>query len=51
MIKTGQTKSETDLARKLGLSRVRVNHFITLLKLAPEVITAVEEVGDPMPKR
>jgi hypothetical protein len=30
---------------------VTVNHFVTLLKLAPEVIEAVEQMGDPMPKR
>ncbi len=51
MINSGEVKSEADLARKLGLSRVRVNHFITLLKLAPEVIQIIEEIGDPMPKR
>ncbi len=51
MIKSGQVKSEADLARKIGISRVRVNHFITLLKLAPEVIQIIEEIGDPMPKR
>ena len=51
MINSGEVKSEADLARKLGLSRVRVNHFITLLKLAPEVIQIIEEMGDPMPKR
>ncbi len=51
MINSGEVKSEADLARKLDLSRVRVNHFITLLKLAPEVIQIIEEIGDPMPKR
>jgi len=30
---------------------VTVNHFVTLLKLTPEVIEAVEALGDPMPKR
>ncbi len=33
------------------ISSVHVNHFITLLKLDPEVIGLVEEIGDPMPKR
>lgn len=30
---------------------MRVNHFISLLKLAPEVIQKIEKIGDPMPKR
>ena len=33
MIETGEAKSESDLARKMGISRVRANHFIRLLKL------------------
>ncbi len=51
MIKDSPAKSEADLARKLGISRVLVNHFITLLKLATEVIQKIEQIGDPMPKR
>ena len=51
MIESGQARNESDLARQIGTSRVRVNHFISLLKLAPEVIEAVEKLGDPMPKR
>ena len=51
MIDSGEAKSEADLARKLGISRVRVNHFTTLLKLDPEVIQKIEQIGDPMPKR
>jgi len=39
------------LSRQIGVLRVGVNHFISLLKLAAEVIEAVEEIGDPMPKR
>jgi len=30
---------------------LRVNHFITLLKFAPEVIKTVKKMGNPMPKR
>ena len=51
MIESGQARNESDLARQIGVSRVTVNHFVTLLKLAPEVIKAVEQMGDPMPKR
>ena len=51
MIESGQARNESDLARQIGVSRVTVNHFITLLKLTPEVIEVVEQMGDPMPKR
>ena len=50
-IDSGQAKNEADLARQIGISRVRVNHYITLLKLDPEVIQTIKEMGDPMPKR
>jgi len=51
MIESGQARNESDLARQIGTSRVTVNHFVTLLKLPPDVIEAVEALGDPMPKR
>jgi biotin operon repressor len=51
MIESGQARNESDLARQIGVSRVTVNHFISLLKLTPEIIEAVEQMGDPMPKR
>ncbi|MBN2325335.1 MAG: hypothetical protein JXQ30_16515 [Spirochaetes bacterium] len=51
MIETGQARNEADLARQIGVSRVTVNHYITLLKLAPQVIRMLEELGNPMPKR
>lgn len=51
MIESGQARNESDLARQIGVSRVTVNHFISLLKLTPDVIQAVEQMGDPMPKR
>ena len=51
MIESGQARNEADLSRQIGVSRVTVNHFITLLKLTPEVIQLIEEIGDPMPKR
>jgi len=51
MIESGQARNESDLARQIGVSRVTVNHFISLLKLTPVVIQAVEQMGDPMPKR
>jgi hypothetical protein len=38
VIKSGQARNEADLARNIGVSRGTVNHFISLLKLTPEVI-------------
>lgn len=49
MINCGRAKSRADLASKLGLSRARVNQFLRLPTLAPEVIEVVDRLGDPMP--
>ncbi len=51
MIEYGEVKNESELARKLGISRVHVNHFIRLLELNPVVIDAIEKLGDPLTKR
>lgn len=51
MIETGEAKSESDLARKMGISRVRVNQFIRLLKLDTSIIKAIEKFGDPLTSR
>lgn len=51
MIETGQAKNESDLARKIGVSRVRVCQYVRLLSLDGTVIKALEQLGDPMPKR
>jgi len=51
MIDTGEVKNQSDLARKLGVSRVRVCQVFSLLKLDAKIIEAVEKLGDPMPSR
>jgi len=48
MIKTGQVKSEADLARKIGISRVRVNQIIRLLILDTQIVRQIENLGDPL---
>ncbi len=48
MIKCGEVKSEADLARKLGVSRVRVNQIVSLLKLDTQIIKQIEQLGDPL---
>ena len=51
MINTGQVKSEADLTRKLGISRVRVNQIVRLLKLDSHIIKQIETLGDPLPSQ
>jgi len=51
MIETGQAKNESDLARKIGVSRVRVCQYVRLLSLDGSVIKALEQLGDPLSKR
>lgn len=51
MIETGEAKSQSDLARQISVSRVRVNQIIRLLKLDEEIMKAIERLGDPMPKQ
>ncbi len=51
MIKTGQAKSEADLARKIGISRVRVNQIVKLLTLDKQAIEIIEQLGDPIKSR
>jgi biotin operon repressor len=51
MIDSGEVKSEADLARKLGISRIRVNQIVSLLKLDEQVIEMVEQLGNPMKSR
>ena len=51
MIDSGQARNESDLARQIGISRVRVNQIIRLLKLDKQVIEIIEQLGDPMKSR
>ena len=51
MIESGQAKNESDLARKVGISRVRIWQYTSLLGLNASLVEAVEALGDPMPKR
>lgn len=51
MIETGQAKNESDLARKIGVSRVRVCQYVRLLSLDDSIVKALEQLGDPLTKR
>ena len=49
MIDSGKVINQTDLARKLGISKVRACQIPSLLKLNDELIETVEQIGNPMP--
>ena len=49
MILQGAHGSQADLARHLGVSRARVTQVLRLLKLAPEALEFLTNLGDPLP--
>jgi len=51
MLESGDAKNESDLARKVGISRVRIWQYTSLLSLNTPLVKAIEALGDPMPKR
>ncbi len=51
MIDNGQVKNQSDLARKLGISRVRIHQILNLLKLDSLVVQELEKLGDPLKSR
>lgn len=51
MIEIGEIKNQSDLASKLGVSRVRVSQVLSLLKLDENIKKAVEKLGDPITSR
>ena len=48
MIDNLQVKNQSDLARKLGISRVRICQILNLLKLNPLIIKELEKLSDPL---
>ena len=51
MIDSGQVKNQSDLACKLGISRVRIHQILSLLKLDSLIIQELEKFGDPLKSR
>ena len=41
--------NQTELARKAGVSRARINQLLRLLKLPPHIQQSVIRLGDPLP--
>jgi hypothetical protein len=48
MIDNGQLKNQSDLVRKLGISRARVTQILRLLELNPLIIQELENLSDPL---
>jgi len=48
MINNGQVKNQSGLARKLGISRVRIQQILSLLNLDFSIIQELEKLGDPL---
>ena len=51
MINKGQVKNQSDLAKKLGISRVRIHQILSLLKLDTIIVQELEKLGDPLKSR
>ena len=51
MLESGDYPSQSALARRLGVSRARVNQYLRLLKLSPKIKESVIRMGDPLPSR
>ncbi len=51
MIDNGEVKNQADLARKLGISRVRIHQILSLLKLDSLIVQELEKFGDPLKSR
>ena len=51
MIDNRQVKNQSGLARKLGISRVRIHQILSLLKLDSLIIQELERLGDPLKSR
>jgi hypothetical protein len=48
MIDNGQVKNQSDLAKKLGISRVRTHQILSLLKLDSLIVQELERLSDPL---
>lgn len=49
MLDSGEVSSQAELARNLGVSRVRVTQILRLLRLDPDVLESLSGLGDPLP--
>jgi len=51
MIDSDGAKNQSDLAKKLGISRARVTQILNLLKLDKNIINNFEQIGEPMDRK
>lgn len=47
-IAEGLFESAADLSRHVGVSRARVTQVLNLLRLAPDVLDSITDLGDPL---
>lgn len=48
---SGEAKSRAALARALGVLRARVTQVLRVLDLPPEILKAISDLGEPLPRR
>ena len=48
MIETDEVKNQSELAKKLGISRARVSQVLAILNLDEKLMSAIEQLGNPM---
>jgi hypothetical protein len=48
MLTRGECSTSAALARRLGFSRVWVTQVLSLLKLTPEILEVMTDLGDPL---
>jgi DNA-binding Xre family transcriptional regulator len=47
ILSSKKAKSKNELARKCGLSRVRITRIMNLLKLSPKIIQRISSIVNP----
>ena len=48
MIETDEVKNQSELAKKLGISRARVSQVLAILNLDEKLMSAIEQLGNSM---
>ena len=51
MIESGEVKNHAELARIKGISRARVTQILNLLRLGKNIISNLEQIGDPIDRK
>ena len=51
MLNSGEIKNQAELARIKGISRARVTQILNLLRLGKNIISNLEQIGDPIDRK